>query len=137
MKEPCYYFGCIGRPGHYLFASPCHMVRMEPTEWPFGADGWMLDGKYPPPGREEQSVALVVHVDGWTVMAMWDRSVDRRGKCNSNFVAHGEHTFDEMVALAAEHFPTVWKRINDAAPVTQWNDGGMMGDEQGQGEGRR
>lgn len=117
--ESCYYYGCIDRLGHYLFASPWHLARVEPGAWPFGADGWSLDGKYAPPGPEVQSLARIVHVDGWTVLAMWDRSVDHRAHSNSNFVAKGEKTFEDMVALAAEYFPSVWKRINDAAPVRE------------------
>jgi hypothetical protein len=99
-------------------------------EWPFGSGGGKLDGAYAPGPKPKagsfypdfkyqvQSLARLVHVEGWTVLAMWDRSdADKRPGCNSNFVAKGELDFDAIVALAQKHFPKVWKRINDAAPV--------------------
>ena len=133
--EPCYYFGCIGTPGHFLFVpSPFSFGRSKyfgelPTDWPFGPDGAKLDGAFAPgPPRkgnwpypegkyQKQSLAQLHHVAGWTVLAMWDRTVDQRFGCNSAFVVRGERSFDEMKVLAEQHFPAVWKRINDAAPV--------------------
>lgn len=128
-----YYFGCISQPGHYLWLpgrSPMHVIKVLIEDWPkpWGRNGSGLDGEYPPPGPEIQSLARVVHVDGWTVLAMWDRSVDRRGKCNSNFVTKGEFDFSAMCALAAEHFPSVWKRINNEAPVVEWTPRGAGGE---------
>jgi hypothetical protein len=125
MKAPhaLYYFGCVERAGHYLFrpTSDGRPWRADdediPADWPFGERGWKLDSTYAPLGPERQSRANVIHVEGWTVLAMWDRSVDQRGKCNANFVAKGELDFAAMVALAKAHFPTIWQRINKAAPV--------------------
>jgi hypothetical protein len=95
-----------------------------PDGWPFHPHGWDLDGMYPPPRTQVQSHADLVHARGWTVLAMWDRSGDRRPNSNSAFIARGELTFDEMTAMAAEHFPGEWKRINDAAPVIWMQTGG-------------
>ncbi len=116
--EACYYFGCVEKSGHYLFGpGPREVYRPMPDGWPFGNYGEKLDGRFPPLGPEKMGRATIHVFHGWTVMAMWDRTVDKRGACNSSFVAHGRHSFDEMVALAKEHFPTVWDRINEAAPV--------------------
>lgn len=46
--------------------------------------------------------------DGWTALSFWDRSIDKRGACNSNYFAEGTFTFEEMVALAKERFPDRW-----------------------------
>ena len=134
--EPCYYFGCVDHPGHFLFVSDGSERGFRPCRWnetpePFGVDGRKLDGGYAPGPRKAdwwypdgayqiQSLGQLHHVDGWTVLSMWDRSVDARMGCNSSFLIRGKHTFNEMVALAAKHFPEVWKRINDAAPVREW-----------------
>lgn len=68
----------------------------------------------------EQGVAALHVVDGWTAIAFWDRSVDKRGACNSNFVTHDVVDFDEMVRRSRAAFPHVWARfpfeVRQAAP---------------------
>jgi hypothetical protein len=58
-----------------------------------------------------QGVAALRFVDGWTVLAFWDRSGDSRGASNSNFLARGRVPFAEMVARAKADHPTVWARF--------------------------
>jgi hypothetical protein len=58
---------------------------------------------------EGQSV--ITHKDGWTALSFWDRSIDSRPGSNSNFLAEGIFSFDEMVKLAQEKFPSVWNRF--------------------------
>lgn len=122
--EPCYYFGCMEDKGHFLWDPLTNWPSLKnlPADWPFGPHGEELDGGYTPKHGQKQSRALLAHVDGWTVLAMWDRTVDSRPGSNSNFVAKGELTFDEMVGLAKEHFSKVWERINKAAPVSLVED---------------
>ena len=115
--EPCYYFGCGDEPGHYIFAPGLRSARPLPKNWPFGRIGERLDGVFAPVDSEKMGRAALHVFHGWTVLAMWDRTVDKRGECNSNFIAHGRHSYMDMVALAETHFPSVWKRINDAVPV--------------------
>jgi len=116
-----YYFGCIRQAGHYLWESgggALYRCRVLPQDWPFGENGWSLDRKFCPNNAQTQSSARLVHVDGWTVLAMWDRTVDKRWGCNANFVERGELSFEQMVEKAKESFPTVWERINKATAVT-------------------
>jgi len=110
-----YYHGCLGQPGHYLYRPPgISSSRRKLT--PFG---WELDGGYAPKGRQVEGRARLVHDKGWTILAFWDRTGDTRGNSNSAFLIEGEHTFDEMVAMAQEHYPKVWKRITAKFEVTQ------------------
>lgn len=114
-----FYFGCIGGPGHFMHNSvpdnglearraTSHFTERNP--W-----GYDIDGALCPNGRrsgkEVEGEALIHHKDGWTALSFWDRSVDKRGACNSNFLAEGTFTFDEMKKLAEEKFPHVMRRF--------------------------
>lgn len=119
MTPRMFYFGCWGVSGHYLFTD--RGEHPEPhVEASLRAAVGSIDGRYPPqynqrafsePGYQEEGLALVHHVNGWTVLAFWDRSIDRRFACNSNFIAEGAHDFDAMRTLARDRFPTIWARF--------------------------
>lgn len=128
------YFGVWGVPGHFLYGPGGHVERSTlPTELrsldgPFAGDPAKIKGYYDgiygkktvpywDSKDEEQGQARMHFVAGWTVMAFWDRSGDRRGGSNSNFLAEGEFIFDEMCVLARLHFPAVWARITSAFEV--------------------
>jgi len=121
MPADVFYFGCESpeRLGHYLFHPGMRSVRRDeyPADWPWRQGE--LDGKYAPHGKMEdvEGRAAIVHHEGWTVMAMWDRSADSRHASNANFVARGELGFEQMVEVAKGHFPEVWERITDRQPV--------------------
>lgn len=114
-----FYFGCNSRPGHHLY-SPDMLGSLNPENikgWPWGLGG--LDTTYPAGGanRDREGPATITHHKGWTVMAMWDKSVDKRNNCNAAFVARGTLNYDEMVRVAELHFSGVWRRINDRKVV--------------------
>lgn len=128
------YFGRWGAPGHFLFEETGHTSRHPLPEALRSLDGnfagdpakvkYWLDGIY---GKktvphwdekdQEQGLARLWTIEGWTLISFWDRSADQRGGSNSTFLAEGMHSFEEMVALAARHFPTIWKRITSAFEV--------------------
>lgn len=119
----CYYFGCQGDAGHYWWdAEGPRMSRK--AEARVGEkiaskiDGGFCPGVSDNPNRpyartrpEVEGEAALHYLDGWTVLAFWDRSVDKRGGCNSNFVVRGHATFDEVLALAKEQYPQVMNRL--------------------------
>jgi hypothetical protein len=107
-----YYYGCIDRVGHNLFApdGKTFGCNRRPEGCPFS--GSRLDGSYAMRTKEQpQGVALWHHIQGWSIISFWDRSVDPRGGSSSTFVAEGLYTFDEMVEKAKLAFPQVWKRF--------------------------
>jgi hypothetical protein len=122
----CLYFGCIRKAGHYLWAkNGDHIVE----DWQREREirqvfGGALDGALCWNGRAErrghdqrdetEGRAFITHRGGWTALAFWDRSVDKRGACNSVFFAPGELTFEQMVRLARHHWPKVWERFTFA-----------------------
>lgn len=80
----CLYFGCIDRPGHYLFepgSTPCR------NRWERWAS--KRDGSLAPEFNTISGKALLHHFDGFTVVAFWDRSVDSRSGSNSMFIVPG------------------------------------------------
>lgn len=113
-ERKVYYFGCIDRPGHYMHSPGPYSLEKARADYRFmDTNPWgnKIDCGLCPPGDETEGRALVHHKDGWTALSFWDRSIDRRGKCNSNFLAEGTFTFAEMVELARRHFPKVMARF--------------------------
>lgn len=131
----CLYFGCIGRPGHYLWAKEGdRMVEAWRRETEVRHRlGGTLDGALCWNGRKEsgrdetEGRAFLTHRGGWTALAFWDRSVDRRGACNSVFLAPGELTFEQLVRLARHHWPKVWERFT--FPVVEVDERGNPKDQ--------
>lgn len=66
--------------------------------------------RYPGTRPEVEGEASIHHVEDWTVLAWWDRSVDERPGANSNIVARGTWDFEAMVSIAKAQFVEVWAR---------------------------
>lgn len=121
-KTECYYFGCQKEPGHYWWSTDGRrhydVVDLVGTNiYPkidsgFCPNASIDEGKpWRRTGPEIEGEAALHHVDGWTILSFWDRSVDKRSACNSNFVVRGEHTFEEVMQSARDHFPQVLLRL--------------------------
>lgn len=101
------YFGCIREVGHYLYD----------TKWTrsldFSVVPWdEIDGKLCPQETTDQGASELHQKEGWTALAFWDYSIDKRPGSNSVFFAEGLHTFAEMCQISREHFPQVYERID-------------------------
>jgi hypothetical protein len=123
------------RSGHYLYrpgrGGPMAVSVRKVEDLP--ADLHRIDGVWTAPrprtedevrdrtwksgGEEIQGVAHIHFVQGWTIVAWWDRSEDRRGGCNANFIARGRCRFEGMLRLAREHFPAEMQRMERAYPI--------------------
>ncbi len=128
MNEPrMFYFGPWDRAGHYFFDEHGRSVWGENLAgFPFGHSSGkiLVDGRLQPrgpkryPGSTEkgpelpQGVAALHHMEGWTALCFWDRSVDERGACNSNYFAEGTFTFNQMVEMAKTRFAYRWSKMN-------------------------
>lgn len=109
-KNQCFYFGCWGSKGHFLWnAHGRHASNEEHDSIPFS--WYRLDGKFMAEGNKQiQGKATLTIIDEHTVLSFPDRSVDSRGGCHSTFVAGGVFDFDQMVELSKAAFGQVWKR---------------------------
>lgn len=67
---------------------------------------------------EHEGRGFIHYIDGWTVIAWWDRSEDKRYGCNAAFLVEGRHRFAAALDLARESFPREMTRMEAAYPVT-------------------
>jgi hypothetical protein len=110
-----FYHGCGDDTGHYLFEEGrgrlCAVNANIPSDFPVCLH--ILDaGLLPPNLPQEEGLATVAYVNGWTILAFWDRSVDKRGNSNSAFVLPGQIlNFATVLRLSRERFPWVFERI--------------------------
>lgn len=122
-KVEVYFFGAWGEYGHYYYL-PGRQKPTGPLFPPWGAYGEDIDGKLQPriglTSKEAPQGVAKLHKqkakDGvtWTALCFWDCTGDERRGSNSNFVARGDFSFEEMIALARDNFPEVMKRLDDA-----------------------
>lgn len=119
------YFGCWDQPGHYLVnvhgahqwhekGSPKYVLPWDRID---GALCYGCKGDYDN-GPQKEGLAKLHQKNGWTALSFWDRSVDKRGGCNSNFFLPAIVSFDEMVRLAKQQFPQIWARYKFPVELT-------------------
>src|SRR5438128_5998 len=118
MTDDMLYFGCWSGSGHFLYdkygnyvrsGCPFHHVMMGSGRISSGPG---LDGGYCPQTKAYQpkGVAKLTHISDWTIIAFYDRSMDKRYNSNAAFLTKGTHTFEEMVEAAKAQFPGIWAR---------------------------
>ena len=106
-----YFFGCWNdSSGHFLWRPTAtryeNMRHQGVLPWP------QIDGTLAPlNGDETQGKAVLTHLDGWTALAWWDRSVDKRRGSNAAIFARGTHDAAAMLELGRKHFPGVMARF--------------------------
>jgi hypothetical protein len=108
----CFYFGCpLGDIGHYWFTpGSVHRQWLARDVQPWGTS---VDGGLQPGGAlvDVQGKCRIHFKAGWTAIAWWDRSEDRRGKSCSVFALCGDHNFEHMVAAFRASFPWAADRM--------------------------
>ncbi len=143
MSDRCFYFGCWGTPGHYLFTPGVRSRDHDSRRIEYYATGLHLDGTLAPrrlreyygggicwTGQDQQQRSqlqsnssecpqgqfLLHHLaNGFTAISWWDRNQgDTRSACNSTILLEGEHTTAEMLAALALHFPHVLENLKKA-----------------------
>lgn len=135
MKPRMFYFGPWDRAGHYFFDERGCSIDEDCTPgFPFGhsspkqimVDGRLQPGCPDPNDRlhrrtraEIEGEALLHHLQGWTALCFWDRSVDSRGACNSNYFAEGIFTSEEMIAMAKLRFAHRWNKMKFKVRVVE------------------
>lgn len=112
MTEVFYHGVGLNEAGHYLFEKGMRSVRgsLIPRDFPCPA-GYLDSGFLTPGTSEVEGKAALWHVEGWTILAFWDRSGDSRGKSNSAFVIRGRHNLEDAIEHSRASFPEVWGRM--------------------------
>lgn len=109
----CFYFGAWSRDrlGHYLYAPGGSTSRRNEAALPF--DPRILDAGLLPPeqGQQEEGRIARAVIGNWCVLAFWDRSADSRFQSNSAFVFDAVAPTEQLLAIAREQFPEVFKRF--------------------------
>jgi hypothetical protein len=115
-----YYFGCWEHSGHYWrspngYTDERKIEARIPEALRHGrVDSTFCPGYAGPYGRrscpEVEGEAAIHLIEGWTVLAWWDRSVDSRPACNSALVVRGDHSFTTMLEVAKAQMPELLKR---------------------------
>lgn len=101
-----FYFGCADhRSGHFWFQS-----GMIPWKEPLSLAAEKIDGRFAPRNTSKAGVCTLTYLEGWSILAWWDYSVDKRPGSNSALVAKGTHSFDQMMLLLNSEFPNVANR---------------------------
>lgn len=72
----------------------------------------LLDGEFCPKGRQIEGLAQVTLFKGWSILAFWDRSGDKRGGSNSAFLAKGQFGFEELLKAARIQYPKHFERMD-------------------------
>lgn len=114
-----WYFGWSQYGGHALYRrNETSSIPLDAT--PFGRS---IDGSLcPQPERVDGRVALE-HRDGWTAVAFWDRSGDKRPGSNTVFLTRADCGTMELLAAAKAQWAHVFNRpgfpLNRADNVTK------------------
>jgi len=123
-----YYFGCIGRPGHYVFKKNGAKIYNRFSNWISS-----MDGKLTPQFGSTEGAALLHHFDGFTILAFHDYSIDKRPGSNSMFIFPGELNFFQMIKYANNKFGQIMERFGfvikdelQTPPVITGRGGGGM-----------
>ena len=111
----CWYFGCWDDAGHFLWAPGGAQVRECPAGKWADFDCAFAPGVTDPARTHDVRQVLGAWrrtvVNGCTVIACWDRSVDERGNSNAAFIVEGEISLADALEVAKLKFPTVAARI--------------------------
>lgn len=101
-------FGCIGEPGHYLRRpNGRHEWNEKAQPWGWKLDGGLCEGN---PCGPLDGKTWEHHKDGWTAVALWDRSGDSRGASCTVFLVHAEATTEQIIAAARIQWPQIFNR---------------------------
>lgn len=111
LKNQCFYFGCQGSVGHYLWSVHGGYVsaageKSIPFDWRKLDGGFIADSN-----KWVNGHATLTVVDGHTVLSFPDNSIDSRPASHSTFIAGGVFDFDQMVELSQRDFDRVWRRF--------------------------
>lgn len=111
-----FYFGCIDRPGHYLWDT--NLISQVYFDSLCG-----FDGRLAPSNAKGYQARFwfLVDIDYYAV-SFWDYTVDKRGKSNSIFFTDKKMAVEEMLPYFKNLFPTIFERLPEIEPLYSKDD---------------
>lgn len=109
------HFGCWIGPGHGFQdqrGRSLHPRRDECGPWGYGIDSLHDHG-----GHVPQGTRYLAHKDGWTVLDVTDRTIDKRPGSHTAFLAPMHLSEQGIVRAVAATFPQIAVRIGLIAPA--------------------
>lgn len=123
MNKYLFYFGCVDRPGHYLFDSDGNFARSyrhERFKYPGFNNNLLnpfhLDGVFTP-GHQRSGEYVVSTVPPALIVSWHDRSVDSRPGSHSTFIGFGYANAEELLDDACLQFKQVMTRQRRPTPT--------------------
>lgn len=129
--EPVWFIGPWERPGFFLrlseqpgkskeYRGPAIESYHRPPDFPWKTMDRKWSACYKPQGQ-----TAVDYAEGWSVLSVADYTVDSRPNVLVAFaVQRSDVPEDELRRLAAERYPSVWKRLGVAPQPSHTRDGG-------------
>ena len=118
-----YYFGCWGDTGHYWWRPSKERLSFKDAKDRFPTLYVQIDTGFCPKNTQREGVCTLNHIDGYTILSFWDRSVDTRPGSNSNFIVEGTFSFVEMISIAKAQYPMVFRRYTFGLHLAnEWPD---------------
>lgn len=123
-----FYYGCWGGTGHYLWTPRGHLADEDralpwaPNEIDprLAGDPALVNLRMRSAGlfvwdgdvvHQPEGMVRVHRREGWTALAWWDRSLDRRFGSNVAFFVEADVDAEEVVRAARETFPHIFARF--------------------------
>ena len=93
---------------------------LERIDGGFCPGAYMLNGELtlPPVADRHEGLARIFYITGWTIVALWDRSVDPREGSHAIFLLRGHWEDKFAIKRAEKFFPDVWRRLPELIPVS-------------------
>lgn len=109
--EPIFFGIWSDRPGHGF-----HVKGGRSAGLPHG---WIsrIDSLLPPQvAGQPMHKGTLTYMHGWSIIAVWDRTVDKRPGSNAAFILPGRLTWKDACAIAQRAFPDQWVRVGPIEP---------------------
>lgn len=112
MEADVLYFGYSYGRGHALLMETGRVMPAD-FPWQHHLDGglcWNTERligrvRLPDAAQQQEGDGSLWHKAGWTALAWWDRTGDRRPNSNTAIFARGTYTAEQMLALYRARFP--------------------------------
>lgn len=108
-----FYFGCNGKPGHYLFDQYGRGLDGHRADHLMLPRDSCLDGSpvFLPPEKVGIGALTYLPANDRTVLAWWGSPWDKRGRVNTAVIVTGKHTADQVWEQFVRFMPAIAEHL--------------------------